>query len=269
MSTAPSPLIQGLLSLSATDLLDLLLRFELAEPLLRQLKERELTGTLASCWPNCETPDPSPSADRAMAHYRQLHQLKKEEELQQWCARHRLAPQALAMEADHSERRDDLRTGLIRGQEESLFLRYKDRLDRVLYGLIRVDDAPLAQDLFYAIDAGELRFGEAARLHSKGPEARTQGIVGPVDLGTPHPAISGRLRTAQPGELLAPFQIEQWHIILQLHYRFAAEFDDESKVFLQELTLRSLVSESVTPELEQLLTALAEVHEQSGPSAGR
>jgi len=68
--TAPTPLLLGLQSLTTEELLALLLRFELAEPLLRQLKERELTGALANCWPNRDTPPQSPSNDGAMALYR-------------------------------------------------------------------------------------------------------------------------------------------------------------------------------------------------------
>lgn len=252
MPTAPTSLLLGLQSLTTEELLGLLLRFDLAEPLLRQLKERELTGALANSWPNRDTPSQSPSNDGAMALYRRHHQLRTDDDLKGWCQRHGLRASDLEAEADHGQRREELKARLISGSEESLFLRYKDRLDRVLYRLIRVESEALAQDLFFAIDAGEIRFGEAARQHSQGPEALTEGIVGPVDLSTPHPKISSRLRMAQPGELIPPFPIEQWHTILRLDYRYEATFDDETKGFLQELTLRSVVSDSLEPELEAL-----------------
>ena len=42
----------------------------------------------------------------------------------------------------------------------------------------------------------------------QGPEAKTKGVVGPVPLNQAHPALSERLRTSQPGQLLEPFRID-------------------------------------------------------------
>jgi parvulin-like peptidyl-prolyl isomerase len=126
---------------------------------------------------------------------------------------------------------------LLSGSGETLFLRYKDRLDRVLYSLIRVESEDLAYSLFYAIEAGDLGFGQAAAQNSIGPESKTQGIVGPVDLTTPHPEIAARLRTADPGQLFSPFAADQWYAIIRLEYRFDSEYDDQTRRFLGGLLL--------------------------------
>jgi len=122
----------------------------------------------------------------------------------------------------------------------------------VLYSLIRVDDAGLCRELFYAIEAGEISFGEAARLHSRGPEAKTQGIVGPVDLTTPHPEIAGRLRTAQAGQLIGPFEAAEWHTLLRLEYRFDSEYDAHTQNFLEEMNFKSRICGDLKTELQQL-----------------
>ena len=293
-------MLMELQTATASELIALLLRFELAEPLLLALKEKELVGSRLDATqaadrhamrpaargdsppqpPQSAQPadqqsdlprdlqqgpiDPSnhPStgashtadelAAEAIASYCKHHQLASEEALNQWCFRHALSPDALLAEAQHLHNRQALPTDPVPGSEESLFLRFKDRLDRVLYGLIRVDNEALARDLFFAIEAGELRFGEAARLHSCGPEARTEGIVGPVDLTTPHPEISSRLRVALPGELIVPFKLEQWHIILRLDYRFEATLDPDARQFIRDLSLRSQAREAIEPELVAL-----------------
>ena len=82
-----------------------------------------------------------------------------------------------------------------------------------------------------------VEFGDAAAKHSIGPEAKTQGIVGPVDLTTPHPEIAARLRTGQARQLFEPFQAEQWHAIVRLEYRFDSELNDQTKAFLGSLLL--------------------------------
>jgi hypothetical protein len=268
-------MLRALQTATAPELIALLLRFELAEPLLLALKEQELVRSrLDTSQPSAHQVG-SPAArndsplqpaqptnqpgtheqapiDPAIASYCKHHQLASEEALNQWCFRHALNPAALLAEAQHLHNRQALTADPIPGSEESLFLRFKDRLDRVLYGLIRVDNGALARDLFFAIEAGELRFGEAARLHSCGPEARTEGIVGPVDLATPHPEISSRLRMASPGELIFPFKLEQWHMILRLDYRFEASLDQDTRKFLRDLSLRSQAREAIEPELHAL-----------------
>jgi parvulin-like peptidyl-prolyl isomerase len=196
----------------------------------------------------------------AIAAYRKHHQLHTDEALEQWCFRHALHPADLLDEALNFQARQDLPLDGAPGSEESLFLRFKDRLDRVLYGLIRVDQQALARDLFFAIEAGELRFGDAARRHSSGPEARTEGIVGPVDLATPHPEISSRLKIASPGELIFPFKLDQWYIILRLDYRFEASLDQATRQFLRGLTLRSQARAAIESELIALASWL-----QAGP----
>ena len=139
--------------------------------------------------------------------------------------------------AQHLHKKNAVINEILSGNGESLFLRYKDRLDRVLYSLIRVESEDLAHSLYYAIEADDLEFGDAAQEHSIGPESKTQGIIGPVDLTTPHPEIAARLRTATPRQLFAPFAADQWHAIIRLEYRFDSEFDERTKQFLGSLLL--------------------------------
>ena len=128
---------------------------------------------------------------------------------------------------------------LISTNGESLFLKYKDRLDRVLYSLIRVKDEDEANNLYYTIDSKEAEFGDLAEKYSCGPESKTRGIVGPVDFTTPHPEVAARLRTSNPGELLSPFKASDWFAIIRLEYRYESEYDEKTKSFLGSLLLGS------------------------------
>lgn len=144
---------------------------------------------------------------------------------------------------------------LIESNSEALFLRYKDRLDRVLYSILRVSEQDLAYHLYYSIDSGEISFGEAATKYSEGPESKTQGILGPCDLTVPHPDISSRLRTAEPKKIFKPFPIDNWFIILRLEYRFDSELNESTKQILGKMLLNSKirpVSEKINKETLQL-----------------
>ena len=140
---------------------------------------------------------------------------------------------------------------LLKTSGESLFLRYKDRLDRVLYSLIRVESEDQSNELYYSLDSREYEFGDIAERFSSGPESKTRGIVGPVDLTTPHPEVAARLRTATPGKIIGPFKASDWFAIIRLEYRFESEYDEKTKAFLGSLILGSK-SKSISDELFDL-----------------
>tara|TARA_B100001989_G_C24509031_1_gene449319 strand:+ start:184 stop:921 length:738 start_codon:yes stop_codon:yes gene_type:complete len=142
---------------------------------------------------------------------------------------------------------------LIDGNGEALFLRYKDRLDRVLYSLIRVDDEDLAQHIYYSIESNELDFGYASKKYSQGPESKTQGIIGPCDLTVPHPEIASRLRNANPKQLFKPFAIDKWFAILRLEYRFDSEFNESTKLTLGSMLLSSKIRKLSSEIYEQTI----------------
>ena len=248
-SLAPSAVLAMLKEMTASDMLKFLLRFELAIPLLMALHERELTGCLEA---NLSSKSIENTTAKPLVRYCEHHRLQDQNSLLNWCARHGLNSATLGVEAEHLQRRIEIQKSLLTENEESIFLHHKDQLDRVLYGLIRVESEALARDLFFAIDAGEMRFGEAAQRHSCGPEARTEGIVGPVDLTTPHPEISSRLRIATPGDLIPPFKVEQWFAILKLEYCYSTSLDDDTRFFLRELAFRSTVRKAAEADLTEL-----------------
>ena len=151
---------------------------------------------------------------------------------------------------------------LISVSGESLFLKYKDRLDRVLYSLIRVRDEDEANNLYFLIDSKEAEFGEIAEKYSCGAESKTRGIIGPVDFTTPHPEIAARLRTCKPGELISPFKASEWFAIIRLEYRYESEYDEKTKSFLGSLILGSK-SKEVTNQIlnKYLLTGVPQRQE--------
>ena len=166
--------------------------------------------------------------------------LKNPSQLNEWRENHKLNDDLkFSKYAEYRTKRRAVMDQILLNTGESLFLRYKDRLDRVLYSLIRVESDDLAHQLYYEIESNEIEFGDAAAQHSCGPESKTQGIIGPVDLTTPHPEIAARLRTASARELFYPFNADNWLIILRLEYRFDSEYNDKTREFLGSLLLSS------------------------------
>lgn len=114
----------------------------------------------------------------------------------------------------------------------------KSQLDRIIYSLIRVTDGGMAQELYFRILEGEQTFAQLAQQYSEGSEAQTGGLIGPVELSVPHPALAQRLRVAQPGKVNPPVRLEQWWVILRLEKFIPAQLDEAMKQkLLNELFL--------------------------------
>ena len=112
-------------------------------------------------------------------------------------------------------------------QAEKRFLERKMALDQVVYSLIRVQDGFLARELYLQVINGESDFGQLAVRYSEGPEKDSRGIVGPRPLIQAHPQLRERLRSCRPGELLEPFAVENWWLLVRLEESRPATFTDQ------------------------------------------
>jgi parvulin-like peptidyl-prolyl isomerase len=111
------------------------------------------------------------------------------------------------------------------GDLESYFLQRKPQLDRVVYSLITVNDVAIAQELYFRIQEGEQSFGKLASEYSKGPEAETDGLVGPVELQGVAPVLARILSAIQPQQLLPPTKLGDWFVIVRLEKLLPAKLD--------------------------------------------
>ena len=108
---------------------------------------------------------------------------------------------------------------------EAHFLAQKERLDRVVYSLLRLNSQSKAQELYLRIAHGEANFSDLAGRFSEGMERDTNGLIGPVPLNQAHPTLSEKLRAAKPGMLLEPFRIDRWWVVARLERFAPASFD--------------------------------------------
>ena len=136
---------------------------------------------------------------------------------------------------------------------EARFLQRKTQLDRVVYSLLRLEDPGLARELYLQIDEGESDFAELAARHAEGPERSTRGVVGPVPLMQAHPILAERLRTGTPGELMEPFRIEKWWLVVRLESYSPATLDEETAQQMARELFEEAVEEAVQQRLNQLI----------------
>jgi hypothetical protein len=108
---------------------------------------------------------------------------------------------------------------------EADFLNQQERYDQVLFSLIQTDNLEIIQELYFRLREGEADFAELATRYSQGPEARTNGLVGPLELHNLHQKLAQMLRISQPGQVSPPFRVDQWVVIVRLERYIPAQFD--------------------------------------------
>jgi parvulin-like peptidyl-prolyl isomerase len=119
---------------------------------------------------------------------------------------------------------------------QTIFLRRKAEFDRVSYSLLRLRDAELAAELYQQIKEGEALFSDLASRFSEGPEKRSGGLLGPVPLSQPHPALAKLLQVSKPGQIWPPKVLDGWWVVVRLEKLMPATLDPalQERLLLEE-----------------------------------
>ena len=109
---------------------------------------------------------------------------------------------------------------------ETEFIKSKTLMDQYTYSLITVKESDLAYELYLQIDSEEAEFSALAKKYSSEGNTNKMGVIGPQGLGQVHPVLKEKLSTAKKGELLNPFKIDSWWVIVRLEEKVEAKLDD-------------------------------------------
>ena len=176
------------------------------------------------------------------------NQLTSEEARQAWLNHYRMNPSQLETLATREMRIEKFKQKTWGPKLESYFLSRKDKLDKVIYSLIRTQDVGIAQELYFRVLEGEQSFAELARAYSQGPEAQTDGLIGPVELSVPHPTLAQLLTLSQPGQLSPPTRVGEWIVLVRLEKFIPAQMDESMRRRLLNECFNTWLKE----QLEQL-----------------
>lgn len=135
---------------------------------------------------------------------------------------------------------------------ESYFINRKANFDQVIFSLLRTPDGLLSQEIYFRILEGEESFSQLAGQYSKGPEANTGGVIGPVPLSNLNPSLAKILSISKPGQLWSPTRIEEWFAIVRLEKFLPASLD--------EVMRQRLLNEMFETWLQDQISKLAPMH---------
>ena len=144
---------------------------------------------------------------------------------------------------------------------EDAFLASRGGRDEVIYSLLRVRDAGLARELWIRLEEAETTFAEAAHQHGVGEEAQRKGVIGPMPIGLLQPEVLQEiLRSLRPGELSAPRQLGEWHVLLRLEQLKTARFDEAMREQMLQDALNTFLQERVKRVLDGEADSLEPIH---------
>lgn len=189
----------------------------------RLVQEMIIEGAIAATELTAE------EAAAAEAEFCQKNQIKSPEDAKAWAQQRYGAPTMVRTVATREKQLAKFKQETFEKDIETYFLQRKKSLDRVLYSLIRTKQVGLAQELYFRIHDDGQPFADLARKYSEGQEAKTGGLIGPVELSVPHPALAGTLAISQPGQVWPPKRIGEWYIVVRLEKFFPAQLDEAMK----------------------------------------
>jgi parvulin-like peptidyl-prolyl isomerase len=185
----------------------------------------------------------------AQEHFTQIHKLQSEEQRQAFLQQRGLSEETLEAFALRDSRLSKFKQETWGNKLESYFLQRKNRLDRVLYSLIRTKEAGVAQELYFRIRDDGHPFADLAREFSEGQEAQTGGLIGPVELSVPHPSLARILSISQPGQLWPPTRVAEWYVVVRLEKFLPAKLDEATRQRLLDELFDTWIKEEVQKNL--------------------
>ncbi|MEL6554550.1 MAG: peptidylprolyl isomerase [Cyanobacteria bacterium J06621_11] len=189
----------------------------------------------------------------ALEAYCKRRKLETDEHVQAWCKQEHLTPGQMRIEALREAKLAQFKEDTWGDRLQTFFLQQKDQLDRVVYSLIRVKSAELAQELYFRLCDDGISFTDIAKQYSEGKEAQTGGLVGPVELKVPHPTIAKMLQVSEENQLWSPTKIGDWFVIVRFEKRIPAQMDETMRQRLLHEQFQALLKQQMQASPVKLL----------------
>jgi PPIC-type PPIASE domain len=233
--------------IAAAELIPLLTSYQMLPQLLREMIIDNAIAESSHC-AIAPINFTSEEINRVKAQFYKQHQITNAAQETAWLERYGMTKTQLVTLITRKLRIEKFQQATWGNKLESYFLQRKKHLDRVVYSMIRTPDAGIVQELYFRIQADEQSFGELAKTYSIGPEAHTNGIVGPVEMGTLHPGLARQLTVSQSGQLWQPSPFGEYFVIIRVEKLLPAQLD----AFMRQRLLRELFETWLQEQIQQL-----------------
>jgi parvulin-like peptidyl-prolyl isomerase len=181
--------------------------------------------------------------EQFILEFRLQQQLTEPGSFQLWLATNGITYSDFRQQVSFRLQREDLKEKVTASRVLEAFEQQKENLDRFVLSRIVVDSAELAQALKEKSEQGA-DFSQLAKEHSLVDDAIVGGVMAPVIRAQMPEVIREATRSAQPGQLIGPLQIDQRYCLLKVEQCLPATLEGslkreiEEQIFQQWLTER-------------------------------
>ena len=165
--------------------------------------------------------------NKILDNFIEKNSLKSENKFEEFLLQNNLSKSILYSKLIRSSKINKFVLEKFKSAARQFFIQNKDSYNKVTYSLIRNSNSQLAKELYLQIEAKEANIYDLAAKYSEGDEKFSKGIVGPVPISQSHEIIRQKIINSKEGDLLEPFKVERWWIVLKLEKIFQTDFSDQ------------------------------------------
>ena len=174
------------------------------------------------------------------------------EGLSSWLKKNRLTESQFSKQLYHSLQLQLFKEQKFSDKVDRLYFEHKNKLDQVMYSMIRCSQRAKAQELFTRLRDNEDSFGHLASKYSEGSEKQVNGLIGPIELGRINSVVAERLRISKQDQLWEPFCEQGWWVILKLEKFIPSKLDESMRNRLVNDLHETWMCDCVSSELSRL-----------------
>ncbi|OZH55049.1 peptidylprolyl isomerase [Hydrocoleum sp. CS-953] len=163
---------------------------------------------------------------QAMIDFRLQRKLEDQQKFQEWLQQNRVNYNALESQMETSFKLKQLRDSITAEKIEEYFNERKAGLDYVILSRIVVQDKELADAVHRKIVAEGGKFEDLAKEHSVTNDKNFNGIMGAVTLASLPEDLRNAVNSANPGDILGPFDTNKYWSIYRLEQLQGASLDN-------------------------------------------
>jgi parvulin-like peptidyl-prolyl isomerase len=189
--------------------------------------------------------------EQFLLEFRLQQQLTSPEAFQLWLLKNGTTYSEFKQQVSFRIQQEELKASITAHEVQNYFDQRKADLERVVFSRIVVDSIDTAQKLKEKIEQGS-DFNQLAKEHSIVDDAIVGGVMAPVIRAQMPEVIREATRSAQPGQLIGPIEIEQRYCLLKVEQSLPATLEGSLKREIEE----QIFQQWLTNKLQQVAIRL-------------
>jgi len=190
--------------------------------------------------------------DELLQTFRQQHQFESDERFADFLQKNCLTEQLVKQSLSRPERIVQYREERWGPRANSLYLKHKDRYDKITYRRLQAANADVMQEVFFRLKDREDSWDTMAKQFP-GAQAHAGGRQIAIPSANVEAPLLAALRQAGPGVVIRPLQLNAKSVVVaELETIEASSFDDELRTLILRQEFDSWLQEECSRMLNKL-----------------